>query len=148
MSPTRAGDRTRTGDVHARELTLQSANPCPDTELHGIIPPRNGRIAPKSRGECATNVQSAGSFTRPRATPAQIAAANRAIARNPDRHRARVAVKDALRRGKLVKGRCALADRDCSPTITAHHSDYSQPLAVTWLCASHHRRLHLGQVAA
>ncbi len=85
--------------------------------------------------------------TRKAATPAQIAAANRSIAANPDRHRARVAVKDAVRRGKLAKGPCAIGD-DCLGRVEAHHSRYDQPLAVTWLCARHHRLLHLGRVAA
>lgn len=82
-----------------------------------------------------------------KATPAQIAAANRSIARHPERHRARVAVKDALRRGKLVKGPCVLADENCSPKITGHHRDYSEPLKVDWICTRHHRRLHAGHFA-
>lgn len=85
--------------------------------------------------------------TRKGASPAQIAAANRSIARHPDRHRARVAVKDALRRGKLVKGPCAIGG-DCLGDVQGHHHRYDQPLAVTWLCARHHRLVHLGKVAA
>lgn len=29
--------------------------------------------------------------------------------------------------------------------IQAHHSDYSRPLDVSWLCASCHRREHMGR---
>ena len=36
---------------------------------------------------------------------------------------------------------CALPE--CSRTdVEAHHADYSNPLGVTWLCSTHHRRLH------
>lgn len=31
--------------------------------------------------------------------------------------------------------------------IEAHHSDYKQPLVITWLCAACHRRLHAGKTA-
>ena len=57
MTGNRAGDRTRTGDVHAPKTVSRVSNTRPDTRLHGIIPSRNCRSAPKSRAECATNVQ-------------------------------------------------------------------------------------------
>ena len=51
---------------------------------------------------------------------------------------ARLAVRNALRRGELQKQPC-----QCGTTrVQAHHSDYSQPLVVTWLCADCHRRKH------
>jgi hypothetical protein len=33
----------------------------------------------------------------------------------------------------------------CGEKAEAHHPDYSAPLDVVWLCALHHRRLHLGK---
>ena len=75
----------------------------------------------------------------------QIRAANRSIALHPERHRARVAVKDAIRRGRLQRGPCTVGT-DCSGRVEAHHHrGYDQPLVVTWLCASHHRRLHAAE---
>lgn len=55
-------------------------------------------------------------------------------------YRARSAVNNAVRRGKLIKGPCKV----CGTTdnIHGHHADYSKPLDVTWLCAQHHADLH------
>ncbi len=52
---------------------------------------------------------------------------------------ARLAVRQAVRRGDLTKGSCAQCG---SERVQAHHPDYSQPLMVTWLCAVHHREEH------
>lgn len=52
---------------------------------------------------------------------------------------AKGAVREAIRKGLLVRGPCAI----CGEKRTdAHHSDYSRPLDVTWLCRPHHKRLH------
>ena len=59
---------------------------------------------------------------------------------------ARHAVNNAVARGLLTRGTCAMTDETCRGRIEAHHSDYSRPLDVVWLCSWHHRRLH-GQVA-
>lgn len=60
------------------------------------------------------------------------------VERNPEKRKAHVAVSNALRRGKLVKGSCAQEGPDCSGRIEAHHEDYDKPLEVTWLCSRHH----------
>lgn len=52
---------------------------------------------------------------------------------------ARLAVRNALRRGELHKEPCA---RCGASRVEAHHCDYSQPLVVAWLCADHHRQEH------
>lgn len=60
---------------------------------------------------------------------------------NPGSSRAHRLVARALRTGALVKGPCAI----CGSTdyVEAHHhSGYSQPLAVTFLCKLHHRQAH------
>lgn len=58
----------------------------------------------------------------------------------PDKSKARSAVSHALRDGKLFKEPCF----HCGSTenIEAHHTDYTKPLDVTWMCLSHHRELH------
>jgi hypothetical protein len=60
---------------------------------------------------------------------------------NPEKYRAQNAVSNAVRDGKLIKGPCAV----CGATkrIHGHHEDYSKPLQVTWLCAVHHKQLHI-----
>jgi hypothetical protein len=61
-------------------------------------------------------------------------------ASNPEAYKAETAVGNALRDGKIIKGPCVV----CGVTkrVHAHHEDYSKPLEVTWLCATHHHRLH------
>lgn len=74
--------------------------------------------------------------------------AERAAARGRDprqipRIAARVAVRNAIRRGELVKGQCF-----CGATrVQAHHHDYSKPLDVVWLCHQHHVELHVKEKA-
>ena len=62
--------------------------------------------------------------------------------RHPDRDRARSAVKNAIKRGDLVREPCEVCGQEKSQ---AHHDDYSRPLKVRWLCFRHHRAEH-GQV--
>ena len=69
----------------------------------------------------------------------------------PDRARAQsqahAAVARALRLGQIIRRPCE--EEGCLDLKTeAHHEDYSQPLAVTWLCRTHHRRRHPRKVAA
>lgn len=59
--------------------------------------------------------------------------------RHPEKHKARVAVSTAIKRGKLQRGvcvKCGIANAD------AHHADYSRPLDVVWLCRKCHRAEH------
>lgn len=61
--------------------------------------------------------------------------------RFPDRARARVALNNAVRHGKVNPWPvCAIPE--CNGKPEAHHPDYSAPLAVVWLCNSHHREAH------
>lgn len=59
---------------------------------------------------------------------------------NKERYKANTAVGNAIRDGRLERKPCYF----CASTknIHAHHSDYSKPLEVTWLCVKCHRRLH------
>lgn len=52
--------------------------------------------------------------------------------------RAHAIVRQALRKGDLKRGKCKCG----SLKVLAHHSDYSQPLEVEWMCALCHRRHH------
>lgn len=56
----------------------------------------------------------------------------------PERKNAQAKVYRALASGKLTKQPCFV----CGEIAEAHHPDYSRPLDVVWLCASHHRQTH------
>ena len=61
---------------------------------------------------------------------------------NREKKLAHYAVGNAVKAGTLIKQPC----RECGEKkVQAHHEDYSRPLDVIWLCASHHRKLHLLQ---
>jgi hypothetical protein len=80
----------------------------------------------------------------------------RAVAGNPDKFRAqwknrkkpdvekkaaRAALNAAVRAGRIVRPDiCPLCGAEAR--ITAHHSDYSKPLDVEWLCYECHGRRH------
>lgn len=57
----------------------------------------------------------------------------------PEKAAAQTAVGNAVRDGRLEKEACLFCD---SLAVHGHHHDYSQPLAVTWLCPSHHAVAH------
>jgi hypothetical protein len=60
---------------------------------------------------------------------------------NAEKYRAHLAVQRALKTDELVKQGCEVCG---DPAVDAHHDDYSEPLAVRWLCRQHHTRLHSG----
>lgn len=58
---------------------------------------------------------------------------------DPEKYRARNAVSNALRDGRLHKLPC----KNCGSTKSqAHHTDYTKPLEVEWLCFPCHRKQH------
>lgn len=61
--------------------------------------------------------------------------------RHPEKVRAHAIVRSAIGRGELVQRPCVL----CGSTdrIHAHHTDYTQPLLVTWLCKPCHIQEHV-----
>ena len=79
-------------------------------------------------------------YQRPERKAYQQSNVKRWRAENPEKYKAQTAVGNAVRDGRLVKGdvceRCGAEDH-----IHAHHSDYSKPLEVEWLCARCH---HVG----
>jgi hypothetical protein len=54
------------------------------------------------------------------------------------RQNARAYLKVYIRRGKVKRQPCEV----CGRKAEAHHTDYSKPLEVRWLCTRHHRELH------
>ncbi|MGD9564474.1 MAG: hypothetical protein AB7W44_19625 [Pyrinomonadaceae bacterium] len=61
------------------------------------------------------------------------------VAKNERKRRAQIAVGNAIRSGKLDRQPC---ERCGSKRAHAHHEDYSKPLEVKWLCATHHSARH------
>jgi hypothetical protein len=59
---------------------------------------------------------------------------------------ARSRLNNAIKTGRMTRGACVLLNGDCDGLIEAHHTDYSQPLLVYWVCHHHHRRLETGWV--
>ena len=57
----------------------------------------------------------------------------------PDRWRARYAVANAIRDGRLKRQPCVVCGDAKSH---GHHDDYSKPLDVIWLCQKHHSERH------
>lgn len=62
----------------------------------------------------------------------------RSRVRFPDKAKARYAVSNAVRDGRLKRQPCWV----CGQKAEAHHPDYSAPLDVVWLCAEHHKAAH------
>ena len=62
-------------------------------------------------------------------------------ASSPERDKARNAVNNAIRDGRLTPWPvCAIPECECAPE--AHHPDYSRLLDVVWLCDWHHKAAH------
>jgi len=60
--------------------------------------------------------------------------------RYPDKSKARTALNNALRDGKVFKQNCLVCG---SIDSEAHHPDYSKPFDVIWLCPKHHAEEHV-----
>lgn len=60
--------------------------------------------------------------------------------KNEKRYRCNAAVNNALRDGRLKKLPCWVCG---SEHVEGHHPDYDAPLSVVWLCAVHHKEIHL-----
>jgi len=57
---------------------------------------------------------------------------------NALRRRVHNTVSNAIRDGRLQPQPCFV----CGARAQAHHADYDAPLAVTWLCPTHHAQAH------
>ena len=58
---------------------------------------------------------------------------------SPEKYKARTAVGNAIRDGRLLRQPCEKCGYHKSQ---AHHHDYSKPLDVNWLCFACHRKEH------
>ena len=58
--------------------------------------------------------------------------------KNPQKYQARRIVSRLIYKGRLKRGKCIYCDK----IGEAHHSDYSKPLDITWLCRQHHLDHH------
>lgn len=62
--------------------------------------------------------------------------------KNPHKYKAHYTLSNAIRDKKIMRQPCKV----CGDVKShAHHSDYTRPLDVVWLCAKHHQRLHHGE---
>lgn len=61
----------------------------------------------------------------------------------PGKWKARNAVSNAIRDGRLIKEPCRICGDSKSQ---AHHPDYRRPLFVQWYCFKHHREVEHGQL--
>jgi hypothetical protein len=57
---------------------------------------------------------------------------------HPQKYVAHTTMSNGIRDGKIVRQTCEI----CGNRAEGHHPDYSQPLAVKWLCPAHHRQEH------
>ena len=63
--------------------------------------------------------------------------------KNPDKHFAHIALRNAIRRREIFPRPC----EKCGFLFTeGHHCDYSKPLDVKWLCRKHHMEAHGGRL--
>lgn len=58
----------------------------------------------------------------------------------PEKHRARRSFHKALKCGTIFPGFCEVCG--AKENIHGHHTDYSKPLEVMWLCRKHHIEIH------
>lgn len=61
---------------------------------------------------------------------------------NPHCAEAHLVVSQARRLGWLTPQPCRVCG---AAKVEAHHSDYSKPLLITWLCRKCHRRRHASE---
>lgn len=58
----------------------------------------------------------------------------------PEKHKAQQKLRYAVLKGKIKRKPCIVCGE---PKSHGHHPDYLKPLDVVWLCALHHRQVHL-----
>jgi hypothetical protein len=62
--------------------------------------------------------------------------------KNLEKSRARGRLKMAVYRGKIIKPKNCVQCNVEAKRIEAHHTDYSKPFEVLWLCTECHKRIH------
>lgn len=71
--------------------------------------------------------------------PERIAGIAESKRRHPLHEKARRAVHVEIAAGRMVRQPCEVCGER---RVDAHHTDYSKPLEVRWLCRKHHMELH------
>jgi hypothetical protein len=66
-------------------------------------------------------------------------AAERYLRLHPKKAAARVATRNAICSGLLIRQPCEICGHN---PAEAHHDDYDKPLGVRWLCTKHHAEHH------
>ena len=64
--------------------------------------------------------------------------------KNPEKTAAHGALNRAVKNGEIQKQPCVMCG---SKDSEAHHPDYAMPLDVIWLCPSHHKQVHSGEIS-
>ena len=59
--------------------------------------------------------------------------------KNPEKLKAQTILNNAVKNGKLKRLPCLICGNEDGE---GHHSNYSKPLFVKWLCPKHHKGLH------
>lgn len=59
--------------------------------------------------------------------------------RHPEKYAARLEFRKAVMRGDIIRQPCEKCGKE---KTEGHHSDYSKPLDVIWLCKKHHTEIH------
>ena len=94
----------------------------------------------KVREHRSQNIDRIQAYDRSRGSlPHRVAARMGYAKTDADKRHAHTTTSNAIRHGKLVKMPCEVCG---SVNVEAHHDDYNQPLAVRWLCVTHHAEHH------
>lgn len=104
---------------------------------------KEGEGGPTRPGEAALRIPAYDVLRRRRRAAQLVAlpapAAEPGKLRDPQHVAARAAVRDALRRGSLVRPTACQGCGALAP-LQAHHVDYARPLIVAWFCRDCHER--------
>lgn len=80
----------------------------------------------------------------PKGKVAHARALKRSNTKLSQRYRARNALNNAVRDGKIVKPKACQKCRAPTPSrkLHGHHTDYRKPLVVRWICSACHHACH------
>lgn len=113
-----------------------------DAKLHRQANLERVRAYDRLRGSAPHRVAARMQYQKSAAyAQSHAASAKRWADAHPERRRASYAVNNAIRGGRLTPWPvCSVPECESKPE--AHHSDYSRPLNVSWLCRKHHAAAH------
>lgn len=121
---------------------LNKCKECAKADARANSKTAAARTRDRNRANDPARVAARQAYAKTVAGKAALAKGNAAWrARNPDKAAAHRAIGYAVTKGVVSPQPCQV----CGDPGEAHHHDYSQPLAVTWLCPRHHAELHKQQ---